>query len=94
MGKLTDEQAKALAELQAIADGPDDEDDYEVWIKNDKGHETRIPSKKAGGWLKEQFGISLDAIPGGDGDGGDGDGDGDGDPKPKGGGYFSKRPKD
>lgn len=59
MGKLTDEQAKALAELQALADAPDDEEEYEVWVKNDKGAETRVPSKRAASWLKEQFGITL-----------------------------------
>lgn len=59
MGKLNDEQAKMLAELQALAEAPDEEDEYEVWVKNEKGQETKIPSKRASGWLKENFGISL-----------------------------------
>lgn len=96
MGKLTDEQAATLAELQGIADAPDDDgDDYEVWIENDKGHKTKLPSKKASGYLKEQFGIDLHpaAAPeggeGGEGEGGEG---GEGDPGPKGGGgYFKSR---
>jgi hypothetical protein len=94
MGKLTDEQAKTLADLQALADADDDEDDYEVLIENDKGQKTRLPSKKAGGWLKENFGIDLHPDPAGDaGDDGDGDAGDDGkDPGPKGGGgYFKSR---
>ena len=95
MGKLTDEQAATLAELQGIADAPDDEDDYEVWIENDKGHKTKLPSKKASGYLKEQFGIDLHpaaAPEGGEGEGGEGEGEGNGDPKPEGGGgYFKSR---
>lgn len=64
MGKLTAEQQKALAELQALADAPDEEE-YEVWVKNEKGQETRIPSSRAGSWLKENFGISLHDEPAG-----------------------------
>lgn len=94
MGKLTAEQKRQLEELQALADAPDDEDDYEVWVKNDKGHETRLPSRKASGWLKQNFGISLhdDDEPGDQGDDDQGDDDqGEADPKPGGGGYFSRR---
>lgn len=95
MGKLTDEQAATLAELTALQEAEDDEDDYEVLIENDKGHKTRLPSKKAAGWMKENFGIDLHpaAAPeggeGGEGEGGEG---GEGDPGPKGGGgYFKSR---
>lgn len=97
MAKLTPEQKKQLEELQALADAPDEEDEYEVWVKNDKGHETRLPSRKAAGWLRENFGISLHddepADDGGAGDGDDGGDDGDDgqDPAPKGGGYFTRR---
>ena len=92
MAKLTDEQRKQLEDLQALADAPDDDaDEYEVWIKNgDK--EARVPSRRAGGYLKEHFGISLydDPAPAGDDDP-DGDDEPPKDPKPAGGGYFSKR---
>lgn len=89
MGRLTNEQAQQLADLQALADAPDD-DDYEVWIKSDKGHETRIPSRRAGGYLKEHFGISLHDDP--DPAGADPAPDPEPDPKPAAaGGYFGKR---
>jgi predicted 3-demethylubiquinone-9 3-methyltransferase (glyoxalase superfamily) len=53
-------QMAALAEqLKTV----EDDDDYEVWVKNDKGHETKVPSKRAAGWLKENFGISLTDLP-------------------------------
>lgn len=92
MAKLTDEQKKQLADLQALADAPD-EDEYEVWVKNDKGHETRLPSRKAESWLKANFGISLhdEPAPGDEGDGDEGDEGDDPDPAPKGGGYFNRR---
>lgn len=86
MGRLTNEQAQQLADLQALADAPDD-DDYEVWIKNDKGHETRVPSKRAGGYLKEHFGISLHDDPE---PGSDPEPEPEPEPKPAG-GYFGKR---
>jgi hypothetical protein len=97
MGKLTDEQAAALAELERLRDSSDEEEDYEVWIENDKGHKTKLPSKKASGYLKEQFGIDLHPEPAagdeGAGDEGKGDeGDEGKDPGPKGGGgYFKSR---
>lgn len=95
MGKLTDEQAAALAELEKLRDSADEDDDYEVWIENDKGHKTKLPSKKASGYLKEQFGIDLHPAPaneGGEGEGEGGEGAGEGDPGPKGGGgYFKSR---
>lgn len=96
MGKLSDADRKTLERLQALADAPDDEgDDYEVWVKNDKGHETKLPSRKANGWLRENFGISLHDDPADpaddDDDADDDDADGGTDPGPKGGGYFSRR---
>lgn len=48
-----------MAALQQQLETAADDDDYEVWVKNDKGHETRLPSSKASGWLKENFGIDL-----------------------------------
>ncbi len=59
MGKLTAEEKKLLEELTARANEPDEEEDFEVWVKNDKGNETRIPGRRAAGWLKENFGITL-----------------------------------
>lgn len=95
MGKLTDEQAATLAQLTALQDAEDDEDDYEVWIENDKGHKTKLPSKKASGYLKEQFGIDLHPAAAAEGEGGEGEGEGgegEGDAGPKGGGgYFKSR---
>lgn len=59
MGKLTAEEKKLLEDLTARANEPDEEEDFEVWVKNDKGHETRVPGRRAAGWLKENFGITL-----------------------------------
>jgi hypothetical protein len=91
--ELEDQMAALQSQLDAAGD---DEDDYEIWVKNDKGHETKIPSKKASGWVKENFGISLheDAPPAGDlatDPAGDPAGDPPGDPKPGGAGYFNRR---
>lgn len=96
MAKKSDIQAQIDALTAQLDDADDDGDDYELWIKNDKGHEARVPSSRADGWLKENFGISLrDEAPPAGGDGGQGGQGGDGgdpkDPKPAGGGYFSKR---
>ena len=86
-------QMDALAEQLAAAD---DDDDFEVWMKTDTGHEARMPSKKAGSWLKENFGIDLNPPAPGTGDQGDGDGEGQGDSgksgsKPPAGNFFGKR---
>lgn len=81
-----------MAALQQQLDTADEDEDYEVWIKNDKGAETRIPSKKAGGYLKEHFGIDLHPAPADPADPADPqDPKEPQDPKPGGGGYFSKR---
>ena len=92
MAKRSEIQAQIEALNAELEGAEDDEEEYEVWMKNDKGQETRVPGSRAASWLQENFGISLkDAAPpaGGEGDGGEG-GDPK-DPKPKGGGYFSKR---
>lgn len=93
MAKRSEIQAQmdALAEQLASAD---EDDDYEVWVKNDKGHETRVPSKRAAGWLHENFGISLVDLPAPAA----GDDDPDDDPKdpkkPAGGtGFFAAKRK-
>jgi hypothetical protein len=64
MGKLTPEQAQQLADLQAQADAPDDEDfDVEIW-EGDKG--ARVPYSKGRGWLSKTFGIDLGDPPAAD----------------------------
>lgn len=64
MGKLTPEQAKQLADLQAQADAPDDEDfDVEIW-EGDKG--ARVPYSKGRGWLSKTFGFELGDPPAAD----------------------------
>jgi hypothetical protein len=77
MGKLTPEQAKQLAELQAQADAPDDED-FEVEIfDGDKG--ARVPYSKGKSWLSKTFGIDLGDPPAADEDQGGADGGGQAD---------------
>ena len=94
MAKKSDIQAQIDALTAQLDDADDDDGDYELWIKNDKGHEARVPSSRADGWLKENFGISLrdEVPPAADPQDPAGPGGGDPkDPKPAGGGYFSKR---
>ncbi len=96
MAKKSDIQAQIDALTAQLDEADDDGDEYELWIKNDKGHETRVPASRAGGWLKENFGFSLtdETPPAGEGgEGGEGGGEGgeEKDKKPAGGGYFSKR---
>ncbi len=75
-----------IAQLQADLENAGDED-TELWIKNDKGAETKVPASRAGTWLKENFGISLrDEAPKSDPQEPPKE-----DPKPAGGGYFGKR---
>lgn len=67
MGKLTPEQAKQLADLQAQADAPDEED-FDVEI-GDGDKWTRVPYSRGRKWLSENFGFDLgDAPAGGDSD--------------------------
>lgn len=64
MGKLTPEQAKQLADLQAQADAPDDDDfDVEIW-EGDKG--ARVPYSKGRSWLQNTFNIDLGDPPAAD----------------------------
>lgn len=61
MGKLTDDEAKALKDLQAKADAPDEEDfDIEIF-DGDKG--ARVPYSKGRSWLRDTFGIDVGDAP-------------------------------
>jgi hypothetical protein len=52
MGKLSAEQEKQLADLEALRDQDDDDDETVVWVR--KGdHETRLTGKRAERWLRE-----------------------------------------
>lgn len=89
MGKLTPDQAKALADLEALRDAPDGDDDYEVVIEHE-GHSMRVPYSKVPKTWRERFGFTdpaADAGEGGEGEGGEGEGGGDGkqqkDPGPR-----------
>jgi hypothetical protein len=67
MGKLTPEQAKQLADLQAQADAPDEDDfDIEIW-DGDKG--ARVPYSKGRSWLAK-IGFEIGDPPAADDDGG------------------------
>lgn len=92
MAKRSEIQAQIEALNAELEGAEDDDDEYEVWMRNDKGQETRVPGSRAAGWLKDNFGISLkDEAPPAGGEGGEGGEGGPKDPKPKAGGYFSKR---
>ena len=61
MGKLTDEEAKALKDLIAKQDAPD-EDDFDIEIfDGDKG--ARVPYSKGRSWLAQTFGIDVGDAP-------------------------------
>lgn len=57
MGKLTPEQAQQLADLQAQADAPD-EDDFDIEI-GDGDKWTRVPYSRGRSWLSTHFGIDV-----------------------------------
>jgi hypothetical protein len=59
MGKLTEEQQKALDDLMALKDAPDD-DDFEVEIYSPGGAGGRLPYSRAKKFFQENFGIDLD----------------------------------
>jgi hypothetical protein len=64
MGKLTPEQAKQLADLQKMADAPDDDDfDIEIW-EGDKG--ARVPYSKGRSWLASTFKLDIGDPPAAD----------------------------
>lgn len=72
MGKLTADEKRLLDELSAKAAAEDE--DYEVWIKNEKGQETRVPFSQGRNWLRDAFGIGAEpAAEGTEGEGGEGD---------------------
>lgn len=59
MAKLTPEQQKTLDELTALAESPDDDNDFEIEIRNGD-RAARIPYHKGRSYLQEHFGIDLD----------------------------------
>ena len=82
MAKLSDDEAKQLAALQAKHDAPDDpgDDDVEWWEDGAGGRGARMRASRARthgpDWLREHL-ADRDAKPD-EGDGQDGDGQGDG----------------
>ncbi len=93
---LNEDEKKLLAELNARAAEPDDDDDFEIEVYDTtQGKGARIPYGKGKRWLHQTFGIGdAPAAPEG-GDGGDG-GAGEGAPpagparKKSGGSYFGR----
>lgn len=71
MAKLTAEQQRQLDELTALADAPDG-DVEELYVKDEKGRETRLTGAHATKWLKN-LGLVDDDDAGDAGDGTDGD---------------------
>lgn len=63
MGKLTKEQTDLLAELEQLRDAPDD--DVEVYVRDERGRETRLTGAHAQRWIGELFGDAGDAAGGG-----------------------------
>lgn len=64
MGKLTPDQAKQLADLQAQQDAPDEDDfDIEIW-EGDKG--ARVPYSKGRSWLSKTFNLDIGDPPAAD----------------------------
>lgn len=59
MAKLTPEQQKQLDDLTALANSPDDDDDFEIEIVNGD-RRARVPYRKGRSYLQEHFGIDLD----------------------------------
>lgn len=60
MGRLTKQERDLLNELSAKAKAEDDEDaEYEVWVKNDKGHQVKLTGAKARKFMS-QFGVDDD----------------------------------
>lgn len=89
MAKLTEDQARALAELEQLRDAPDTDDEYEVVMQAPDGHSLRVPYSRVPKTWRERFGFTDPATDAGEGaeggEGGEGDGKGKGgkeDPKP------------
>lgn len=60
MARLTKQERDLLAQLSDKAKAEDDEDNsYEVWVKNDKGHEVKLTGAKARKFMS-QFGVDDD----------------------------------
>lgn len=70
MAQLNEEQQKALDDLLALRDSPDQPDeDFEIEIySGDKG--ARVPFSKGKSWLKDTFGIDIGDAPSNDPEGG------------------------
>jgi hypothetical protein len=89
MGKLSPDQAKTLADLQALAEAPDEDDEYEVRIEHD-GRTMTVPWSKVPKSWRDHFGFVDPAAAAGEaGEGGAAGENGaagaaQGDPKPKG----------
>jgi hypothetical protein len=58
------------AKTAAEAESPED---FDVWLKNDKGQEATVPYSQAKQWLHEAFGIGEAPESEGGGDGGQAD---------------------
>jgi hypothetical protein len=60
MARLTKAEREQLEALAAKAKAEDEEDNsYEVWVKNDKGHEVKLTGAKARKFMS-QFGVDDD----------------------------------
>lgn len=55
MGTLSAEQQRTLDELTALRDAPGD-DDVEVYVRDERGRETRLTGAQAERWLAGLFG--------------------------------------
>jgi hypothetical protein len=59
------------AQIDALTAQLNDDDDVELWVKDEKGRETKLTGAYAKKWLKS-LGLEDDEPQGGDGDGSDG----------------------
>lgn len=74
---LTPDQQKQLDKLTALANADDDDEDYEIEIR-EGDRSARVPYRKGKDWLETHFGISL-APPSDDAGNDDGNDNGGGD---------------
>ncbi len=99
MAKLTDDERKLMAELQARDAAPDEDDQFEIEIYDTAaGKGARLPYARGKSWLHDVFGIGdaapPDAGPAGAPDAGNGEGDAGGEGaggRRAGGPYFGRR---
>lgn len=91
MARLTTQEREQLAALAEKAKAEEAEDQgYEIWVKNEKGHQVKMTGAKARKFMA-QFGVDDDEDE--PEDEGQGDEDDEPDDKPAGGGYFKTRGK-